>query len=167
MKTTNRDWWRSASVTRWHVPTSALVIGVVVLTVMLVAAIVFEIASSGARSLPPQTGGLETQPLANGQFRFFPRSARITLGVPYRFNLYTHCGLDWPPAVDFDGSLWDPIGPGAVSDGSGSPPAGYGNPYDQGVMTLISPTLARYRSSGELVIQFSRHAGPRVSSACS
>ena len=104
--------------------------------------------------------------MGNGQFRFFPRSNRVSVGVPYRFQLYMHCGLDWPLAVDFDGSFWDPIGPGPASDGSGNPPGGYGNPFDQGTMTLISPTLSQYRSSGGMVMQFSRHAGPEISSLC-
>ncbi len=143
-----------------------LLVAIAVLAVLAAAAIIFEIASTGARSLPPRIGAVEPQLVGNGQFRFFPRSSRVTVGVPYRFQLYTHCGLDWPLAVDFDGSFWDPIGPGPASDGSGNPPSGYGNPFDQGTMTLISPTLTQYRSSGGKVMQFSRHAGPEISYLC-
>ncbi len=166
MKTPHRDWWRSASVTRWPIPTRALVVAVIVLTVVLTAAVIVEIASSGERSVPPQVGAVAPQSLGNSQFRFFPRSGRASVGVHYRYQLYTHCGLDWPPAMDLDGSFWDPTGPGPSSDGSGNPPTGYGNPYDQGTVTLISPTLTQYRSSSGAVMQWSRHAGPIISSPC-
>jgi hypothetical protein len=145
-------------------PTRVLVVAVAALTVVLVAAIIDEVASSGVRSLPPQVGAIAPQPLGNGLSRYFPRSGRANLGVAYQFRLYTHCGLDWPLAMDFDGSFWDPIGP--ASDGYGNPPAGYGNPIDQGTVTLISPTLARYQSSRGAVMQWSRHPGPQISSGC-
>jgi hypothetical protein len=124
------------------------------------------VTSSGIRPLPPATGSSRPEAVGNGQFAFSPRSARITIGVPYRFTLYTHCGLDWPGAVDFDGSLWYPIGPGPASDGNTNPPPGYGNPFDRGVMTLVSPTIAQYRSSAGAVMRFSRHVGRQISFPC-
>jgi hypothetical protein len=66
--------------------------------------------------------------------------------------------------MDFDGSFWDPMG--VASDGNGNPPPGYGNPIDQGTITLISPTLTQYRSSTGSVMQWSRHPGPQISSGC-
>jgi hypothetical protein len=164
VKTPHRDWWRAASVTRWEIPTRALVVAVAVLAVVLAAAVIVEIASSGVRSLPPQVGSVAPQPLGNGLSRYFPRSGRASPGVQYQFRLYTHCGLDWPLAMDFDGSFWDPIGP--ASDGYGNPPAGYGNPIDQGTVTLISPTLTQYRSSTGTVMQWRRHPGPQISAGC-
>jgi hypothetical protein len=166
VKTPNRDWWRVASVTRWQMPTRVLVVAVAVLAIVLAAAIIDEIVSSGVRSLPPQVGLVGPQPVGNGLFRYFPRSGRASPGVSYQFRLYTHCGLDWPLAMDFDGSFWAPIGPGPFSDGSGNPPAGFGNPVDQGTITLISPTLTQYRSSNGTVMQWSRHPGPQISPGC-
>jgi hypothetical protein len=165
VKTPHRDWWRAASVTRWPMPTRVLVVAVAALTVVLVAAIIDEMASSGVRSLPPPISAAEPQDLGNGHFRFFPHSGHASVGVPYQFGLYTHCGLDWPLAMDFDGSFWDPNGP--ASDRSGNPPAGFGNPYDEGTVTLISPTLAQYRSRTGTMLQWNRHAGPQISSLCS
>jgi hypothetical protein len=167
VKTPHRDWWRVASVTRWQMPTPVLVAAVAVLAIVLAAAIIDEIVSPGVRSLPPQVASVEAQPVGNGQFRFSPRSGRVSPGVPYRFQLYTHCGLGWPLAMDFDGSFWSPVAPGPASDGSGNPPAGYGNPYDEGTITLISSTLAQYRTSTGTVSQWSRRAGPQISSPCS
>jgi len=166
MKPQPRDWWRSASVTRWQIPSRALVAMVLLLAVVLAAAVIVEVASSGLRSLPPQVSAVAPQPLGNGLSRYFPRSGRATLGVSYRIELYTHCGLDWPQAMDFDGSFWDPIGPGPASDGHGDPPAGFGNPIDRGTITLISPTLAQYRSSTGTLMQWRRHPGPQISGGC-
>ena len=145
-------------------PTRVLVVAVAALTIVLAAAIIDEVVSSGVRSLPPQVGWLAPQPLGNGLSRYFPRSGRARPGVKYQFRLYTHCGLDWPLAMDFDGSFWDPMG--VASDGYGNPPLGYGNPIDQGTITLISPTLTQYRSSTGTVMQWSRHPGPQISSGC-
>jgi hypothetical protein len=148
-------------------PTKVLLVAVVALTVVLVAAIIDEVASSGVRSLPAAVSNAGPQDLGDGRFRFFPHSGHASVGVPYRFPLYTHCGLNWPLAMDFDGSFWDSIGAGPASDGSGNPPPRYGNPYDQGTVTLISPTLTQYRSSTGAVSQWSRHAGAQISSTCS
>jgi hypothetical protein len=167
VKTPHQDWWRAASVTQWEIPTSALAVAAAVLAVVLAVAIIAEITSSGVRSLPPQVNSIAPQPVGNGQFRFYPRSGHADLGVAYRFQLYTHCGLDAPTAMDFDGSFWDPVSPGPTSDGSGNPPAGYGNPYDQGTITLISPTRAQYRSRSGMVSQWNRQAGAQIASPCS
>jgi hypothetical protein len=166
VKTPHRDWWRAASVTQWEIPTSALAVAAAVLALVLAVAIIVEITSSGLRPLPPQVASVAPQPLGNGQFRFYPRSGHADLGVRYRFQLLTHCGLDSPTAMDFDGSFWDPVSSGPASDGNGKPPAGYGNPYDQGTITLISPTRAQYRSRTGTVSQWGRHAGPQISSPC-
>ena len=156
-----------ASVTQWEIPTSALAVAAAVLALVLAVAIIVEVTSSGVRSLPPPVASVAPQPLGNGLSRYFPRSGRASLGVSYQFRLYTHCGLDWPTAMDFDGSFWDPVSPRPTSDGNGNPPAGYGNPYDHGTITLISPTRAHYRGSTGIVSQWNRHAGPQISSPCS
>jgi hypothetical protein len=161
------DFWQVASVTRWQISTRALLVAVVVLGFLLAAAFGFEGMSGSTRGLPAPAGASHSQALGDGRFRFFPNSSPVTPGAHYRFSLYTHCGLDWPAAVDFDGSFWDPVEPAAVSGGSGNPPAGFANPIDRGIMTLTSPTRARYQSSEGIVVQFGRHPGPRVSSSCS
>jgi len=52
--------------------------------------------------------------------------------MPY--NLYTHCGISW---VRVGGKYYTAVRP--LSDGSGNPPAGWANPYQQGTITLVSP----------------------------
>ncbi|MDQ6709754.1 MAG: hypothetical protein M3Z11_04270 [Candidatus Dormibacteraeota bacterium] len=164
MATSRRGFWRVVSVSRMQIPTRVLLLAVVVLAVLLAAALVVEGRSSAVRDLPPATLSIPPQALANGQYRFVPHSAHVTPGVHYRFPLYTHCGLDYPVAVDFDGSYWDPTG--KASGGNGNPPPGYGNAIDNGIMTLISPTSARYQSQNGMVMNFTRHPGSRVSGLC-
>jgi hypothetical protein len=62
------------------------------------------------------------------------------------FSLYTHCGLDWSP-IEIDGSFWKVTGPGPLSDGQNNPPPGFGNPSDQGTLTLLDDRHAMFVSS--------------------
>ena len=55
--------------------------------------------------------------------------------VPY--NLYTHCGIYY---ARIGSRYYEAARP--LSDGSGNPPPGWGNPYQAGTMTLVSPTEA-------------------------
>jgi hypothetical protein len=55
--------------------------------------------------------------------------------LPY--DLYTHCGIDEARIGNRYFKATPPL-----SDGSGNPPAGWGNPYQAGTMTLVSVTEA-------------------------
>jgi hypothetical protein len=67
--------------------------------------------------------------------------ARTTAGTaapkPVPYNLYTHCGIDY---VQVGNRYYEATPP--LSDGSGNPPPGWGNPYQPGTLTVISPTRA-------------------------
>jgi hypothetical protein len=77
--------------------------------------------------------------------------AGLEVGVPYRIELYTHCGIDfW---TRFDGSYWDAVN---YDNSTGNPPPGLGNPYDLGTMTLLSEEEAQYVSESHKVIRFTR-----------
>ena len=56
------------------------------------------------------------------------------------FDLYTHCGI-----IDLmaHGRYFKHVG-GSLSDGSGNPPDGWGNPYQRGTLTL-SGDIAVFR----------------------
>jgi hypothetical protein len=56
---------------------------------------------------------------------------------PVPYNLYTHCGIDY---VQVGNRYYEATPP--LSDGSGNPPPGWGNPYQPGTLTVISPTKA-------------------------
>jgi len=56
---------------------------------------------------------------------------------PVRYNLYTHCGIDYAQVGNRYYEATPPL-----SDGSGNPPPGWGNPYQPGTLAVISPTQA-------------------------
>jgi hypothetical protein len=68
-----------------------------------------------------------------------PATTSAHPGTPYR--LYTHCGIQW---ARIDGTFWQATKP--LSDGNGNPPPGWGNPYQQGTLTLTSHTTAEFTS---------------------
>lgn len=49
-----------------------------------------------------------------------------------------------------------------LSDGQGNPPTGWGNPYQQGTMTLISPAEAVFRDSVGHQVQFRLRPGAKA-----
>ena len=53
------------------------------------------------------------------------------------YDLHTHCGIDYAQV----GNRYYEVTP-PLSDGSGNPPPGWGNPYQPGTLTVISPTQA-------------------------
>jgi hypothetical protein len=64
-------------------------------------------------------------------------AATTTAPKPIPYNLYTHCGIDYARVGNRYYEATPPL-----SDGSGNPPPGWGNPYQPGTMTVISPTQA-------------------------
>jgi hypothetical protein len=64
-------------------------------------------------------------------------AARTTAPKPVPYDLYTHCGIDYAQVGNRYYEATPPL-----SDGSGNPPPGWGNPYQPGIMTVISPTQA-------------------------
>src|SRR5258708_14546451 len=64
-------------------------------------------------------------------------------------QLYTHCGID---EARIGNRYFEAVHP--LSDGQGNPPPGWGNPYQQGAMTLLSPAEAVFRDSAGHRVQF-------------
>ncbi len=58
------------------------------------------------------------------------------------YQLYTHCGIEWAKIA---GTFWRAKRP--LSDGSGNPPAGWGNPFQQGTLVILGPQMAGFDSS--------------------
>jgi hypothetical protein len=75
------------------------------------------------------------------------------------YELYTHCGIDW---AKINGRFWRAKHP--LSDGSGNPPAGWGNPSQDGTLTFIGPTTARFDSpAGSVTFErTSRRQPPQI-----
>jgi len=55
------------------------------------------------------------------------------------YSLYTHCGIR---EANVDGRWY--VADTPLSDGSGNPPAGWGNPYQDGTITFLSPTRVEF-----------------------
>jgi hypothetical protein len=66
-------------------------------------------------------------------------TTRAQVGRPYQ--LYTHCGIEW---AKINGTFWRAKQP--LSDGSGHPPAGWGNPYQNGTLVFTGAGTARFDS---------------------
>jgi hypothetical protein len=64
-----------------------------------------------------------------------------------RYLLYTHCGIQW---ARIGRTFWRAVPP--ASDGNGNPPPGWDNPFQEGTLTLRSPTTAEFNSAAGSVI---------------
>ncbi len=64
-----------------------------------------------------------------------PMTTSTPSGVPFR--LYTHCGID---EAKIDDAYYEAVQP--LEDGNGNPPDGWGNPFQEGTMTLLPPDRA-------------------------
>jgi hypothetical protein len=64
------------------------------------------------------------------------------------FSLYTHCGISEAQV----GTTYYLASP-ELSDGQGNPPQGWGNPFQQGIMTVLGDGTARFSDRlGHVVI---------------
>jgi hypothetical protein len=81
-----------------------------------------------------------------------PGTAISGRSVPYQ--LYTHCGID---EALVDGTYFEAAHP--LDDGNGNPPTGWGNPYQDGTMTLTSPTTAIFRDRHGHSVEFRARIG--------
>ena len=70
-------------------------------------------------------------------------------GRPQPYQLYTHCGIDEARIGD---QYFEAVHP--LSDGHGNPPPGWGNPYQQGTMTLLPPAGAVFRDRAGHQVRF-------------
>lgn len=73
---------------------------------------------------------------------------------PYRLS--THCGID---EVRIGNRYFETAHP--LTDGAGNPPAGWGNPDQQGTMTLLSPATAVFRDNAGHYVVFRLRPGAR------
>jgi hypothetical protein len=70
--------------------------------------------------------------------------------VPY--SLYTHCGIS---EARIESSWYQADTP--LSDGSGNPPAGWGNPTQQGWISRVSATEVLFKDSAGHRVRFVLH----------
>jgi hypothetical protein len=83
------------------------------------------------------------------------RSTTMAAARPARpYRLLTHCGID---EARIGSRYFEAVHP--LSDGHGNPPAGWGNPFQQGTMTLLSPTEALFRDHAGHHVRFRLRPG--------
>jgi len=73
---------------------------------------------------------------------------------PQPYQLYTHCGID---EARIGNRYFEAVHP--LTDGQGNPPPGWGNPYQQGTMTQLSPAEAVFRDRAGHQVQFQLRSG--------
>jgi hypothetical protein len=73
------------------------------------------------------------------------------------YDLYTHCGVDEAKIGDRFSAAVTPL-----SDGNGNPPAGWGNPYQAGTMTVVSATRAVFTDKAGHRVDFTVRPGARA-----
>ena len=92
-----------------------------------------------------------------------PDRAPVPGGRPVPYVLYTHCGIDWESI----GGRWFQAQP-PLSDGNGNPPRGWGNPSQEGTLTMLSATRAEFRdAAGHRIILVLRSAAAGPKQLCS
>jgi hypothetical protein len=79
-------------------------------------------------------------------------AAPVGSAQPYRLS--THCGID---EARIGSRYFEAAHP--LSDGQGNPPAGWGNPFQQGTMTLLSPSEAVFRDDAGHYVRFRLRPG--------
>jgi hypothetical protein len=81
---------------------------------------------------------------------------RVETGHTVGYRLLTHCGVH---SAKVNGSTFFAQPP--LDDGNGNPPAGWGNPYDDGSLTLVDEHTAVFRDPAGHTARFTdRPPGP-------
>lgn len=86
-----------------------------------------------------------------------PRVTTTTTALSVPYTLYTHCGIS---EARISGRYYQAVHP--LSDGSGNPPAGWGNPYQAGTMTLLSETEAVFTDKAGHRVLFALRPGAKA-----
>ncbi len=63
--------------------------------------------------------------------------------------LYTHCGVE---SARIGGRWWHAVQPLYGDEGRGSPPQGWGDPVQDGRLTVVSPESAIFQAVGTRVV---------------
>jgi hypothetical protein len=90
-----------------------------------------------------------------------PVGPGVEIGKQYDFQLYTHCGIEW---AHIDGGWWRTS---PRNDGQGNPPRGWGNPFDDGHLTIKDHDTAEFvGANGIDKIELRRTEGPGPQMHC-
>jgi|HubBroStandDraft_2_1064218.scaffolds.fasta_scaffold95917_2 hypothetical protein len=119
-------------------------------------AILLALAASALAACGSSPPGQVAKPAAHSP-------AVVTAGSPHPYQLYTHCGID---EARMGTRYFKAVTP--LSDGHGNPPPGWGNPFQRGTMTTLSPTTALFTDqAGHRVLFRLRPGATRFQHLCS
>ena len=76
-------------------------------------------------------------------------SRTISVGETIEFSMYTHCGVE---STRINGRVWNATNPLYSSPEKLGPPDGWGDPYQDGKLTLQSSDRAVFAARGERVV---------------
>lgn len=111
-------------------------------------AMVIVVAAAVLAACGGETAAQVTKPAAPA------RAAATAVASARSYMLYTHCGID---EARIGNRYFEAVHP--LSDGQDNPPAGWGNPYQRGAMTLLSPTEAVFRDDAGHQVLFRVRTG--------
>ncbi|MFF0445915.1 hypothetical protein ACFYT4_05775 [Streptomyces sp. NPDC004609] len=120
--------------------------------ILLALALATAVLTGCDQASPETPRGAVATPAAGGGTKDGPASPAARK-MP--FELYTHCGIE--------GAQIGPtyfVAKTPLSDGSGNPPDGWGNPFQKGTMTVLSPTEAVFTDEAGHRVEF--HVQPGV-----
>jgi hypothetical protein len=118
-------------------------IGAVAVGALAAAAVVLLADVASPRGMPPRPPAPRISATA-----VFTRSERYTLD--------THCGVD---EARIGGRYFEAVHP--LRDAAGNPPPGWGNPYQSGTMTMVSPAEAVFTDHAGHHVVFRLRAGAK------
>ena len=73
----------------------------------------------------------------------------VDVGETVAFSMYTHCGVE---STQFNGRVWNAVEPLYASPERLGPPLGWGNPEQDGRLTLESSDRAVFTALGQQVV---------------
>lgn len=73
----------------------------------------------------------------------------VRVGQTIDFSMYTHCGVE---STRINGRVWNAVDPLYASPERLGPPDGWGDPYQNGELTLESPDRAVFAALGQRVV---------------
>lgn len=75
--------------------------------------------------------------------------AVLSVGQSVDFSIHTHCGVE---GAHINGQAWKAVEPLYSSSEKLGPPDGWGNPFQNGTLTLESPQRAVFVAPGKKVV---------------
>jgi hypothetical protein len=80
----------------------------------------------------------------------------LSVGETVGFSMYTHCGVE---STRINGRVWNAVEPLYATPDRLGPPAGWGDPEQEGELTLEAPDRAVFAALGQRVVLMPSESG--------